>query len=74
MKEQITQLLDELGWIDLGKQKNPYMWSFLHEDSKTRMNIYHTTMTVTLQSPYVDPIKCESATIKDITDMANSIK
>jgi len=39
------------GWIDLGAQKNPKMISFKKEETNFRMNIYFTTMTVTLQSP-----------------------
>ncbi len=48
--EQIKELCEGLGWVDLGQQKNPYMISFIHEEKKDRINIYYTTMTVTRQN------------------------
>ncbi len=49
-EENIKLLCEGMGWIDLGKQKNPYMMSFIPEErSNIRMNIYFTTMTVTVQ-------------------------
>jgi len=49
-EQQIKLLCEGMGWVDLGKQKNPYMMSFIPEESSAiRMNIYFTTMTVTVQ-------------------------
>jgi len=45
---EIKELLTALGWTDLGQQKNPYMMSFIYNG--VRMNVYFTTMTVTVQS------------------------
>lgn len=47
--KQIKQLVTSFGWKDIGKVLNPYMISFLHEETKARMNVYYTTMTVTIQ-------------------------
>ena len=53
-KETNIKLLCEgMGWIDLGPQRNPYMMSFIPEErSNIRMNIYFTTMTVTIQKSH----------------------
>lgn len=49
-EKKIKLLCEGMGWIDLGPQKNPYMMSFVPEETSTiRMNIYFTTMTVTIQ-------------------------
>lgn len=48
---QIKELVCAFGWTDLGDQKNSFMISFRHEESKYRLNIYYTTGTVTLQAP-----------------------
>lgn len=47
--EEIKELAGAFGWIDLGPQKNSFMLSFRHEETGARMNVYHTTMTVTFQ-------------------------
>lgn len=49
--EQMKELICAFGWIDLGPQKNEWMISFQHEESKYRLNVYYTTGTVTLQAP-----------------------
>lgn len=67
-KQQITELLIALGWKDLGKQKNQYMISFLRDG--VRMNIYHTTMTTTVQSPYMDMQSQKECTLEDIEKLA----
>ncbi len=36
------------GWHQI-PSKNPLMVSFVHDDKGARMNVYHTTMTVTIQ-------------------------
>lgn len=41
------ELIQAYGWEDLGPQKNAYMLSFKKEN--LRMNIYFTTMTITIQ-------------------------
>ena len=49
-KRELKLLCEGLGWIDLGEQRNPYMISFAPEEHiNIRMNIYYTTMTVTIQ-------------------------
>ena len=45
-KQEIKELCEGLGWIDLGAQKNPKMISFKQEESGRRVNIYFTTMSV----------------------------
>jgi len=47
--EEITLLMEGLGYKDLGLQKNPYMISFIKEESNDRVNIYYGNMTVTIQ-------------------------
>lgn len=50
-KKKINELAGALGWILIEPQKNPYMISFkLEESDEIRINIYFTTMTVTVQS------------------------
>lgn len=49
MREEIKELCEALGWIDLGPQKNIYMMSFREEETGRRVNIYPTTMTVTVE-------------------------
>lgn len=49
-KDEITSLAAAFGWLDLGPQKNKSMISFKREEyDGWRMNVYFTTMTVTLQ-------------------------
>ncbi len=48
-REELKQFLEAFGWIDLGKVKNPYMYSFVKEETNERLNYYHTTGTVTIQ-------------------------
>lgn len=51
MKEQIKNIILKHGWVEV-ESKNQYMLSFvLSNDSKTRINYYFTSGTVTLQSP-----------------------
>lgn len=47
--EQIAALCETFGWVSMGKQKNPYMISFRHEETNRRINIYFTRMTVTIE-------------------------
>ncbi len=47
--EEIIPLIKAYGWVDLGQQRNPYMVSFVHEEYGDRMNVYFTTMTITVQ-------------------------
>lgn len=46
-KSEITELAAVYGFIDMGPQKNQYMYSYKSEAH--RMNIYFTTGTVTLE-------------------------
>jgi hypothetical protein len=46
-KEQITELAAVYGFVDMGEQKSKYMYSY--RNTKYRMNVYHTTGTVTFQ-------------------------
>jgi len=48
--QEIKELCEGLGWVDLGAQKNIHMISFAHEEKGDRVNIYFTTMTVTRQN------------------------
>lgn len=48
--DNVRELCVGMGWVDLGTQKNLYMVSFQKESTKDRLNIYFTTMTVTLQA------------------------
>lgn len=61
MQKTISELLTALGWTDLGPQKNKVMISFTRGD--VRMNVYFTTMTVTLQNMETHSLK----TIRDCT-------
>lgn len=55
-KEQITELCEALGWFSI-PSNNPHMISFKREDvSDTRLNIYPSTPTATLQRTG-EPIK-----------------
>lgn len=48
--EEIKELCEGMGWIEILPRKNPVMISFYPEEKKNiRMNIYFTTMTVTVQ-------------------------
>lgn len=49
MTQEIISLLQAYGFTNMGPQKNSYMFSFHHDEKKARINIYYTTMTVTLQ-------------------------
>lgn len=44
----IKELCQGFGWIPI-HSKNKYMISFQKEESKRRLNIYFTTMTVTIE-------------------------
>jgi hypothetical protein len=48
-KGQIKELCEGLGWIDMGPQKNQWMISFMQEETGRRVNIYFTTMTVSIE-------------------------
>ncbi len=48
MKEQITELCKALGWFPIAS-KNPLMISFRQEETERRLNVYFTTMTVTVE-------------------------
>lgn len=48
-KELIVQMAGAFGWQDMGPQKNAYMISFKNETGTIRLNVYFTTMTVTVQ-------------------------
>lgn len=48
--EEIKELASVFGWVDLGEQKNRLMLSFRNEANEDRMNVYYTTMTVTVQT------------------------
>ena len=47
MKDTIIELAECFGWEFINQEKNPLMYSFIKND--IRCNIYHTTMTVTIQ-------------------------
>ncbi len=48
--EEIKALCEGMGWIEILPKKNPVMISFHPEEKDNiRMNIYFTTMTVTIQ-------------------------
>lgn len=40
----------KMGWKNLGKQKNESMLSFLNDATSRRLNVYLSTMTVTVQN------------------------
>jgi hypothetical protein len=49
--EQIRGLAEGMGWIEILPQNNPRMISFKDEEFENyRINIYFTTMSVTVQS------------------------
>lgn len=50
--EDMKNLVKAYSWIEI-PSKNPIMYSFRHEERKIRMNIYFTTMTITLQGESV---------------------
>lgn len=50
--EQITDLCEGLGWVSLGPQKNLVMLSFKEEETQRRVNIYYTTMTVSIEDDH----------------------
>lgn len=48
MIQKIKELCEGMGWIEI--TSNPLMISFKpEENTRVRMNIYHTTMMVTVQ-------------------------
>lgn len=47
-KDAITELCNGLGWTSI-HSNNPYMISFMEEETKRRVNIYFTVMTVTIE-------------------------
>lgn len=49
--EEIKNLAGAYSWLPI-ESKNKYMISFKHEETEARMNIYFTTMTITIQWPY----------------------
>lgn len=46
-KKDIRELVGTYGWVEI-PSKNIYMISFSKDESKERMNVYFTTMTVTI--------------------------
>lgn len=46
-KQQITDLCEAFSWLPI-HSKNPYMLSFVKEETNQRLNVYFTRMTVTL--------------------------
>lgn len=46
-RTEITELCSALGWVPI-PSKNNYMISFKQEESGRRLNVYYTTMTVTI--------------------------
>ncbi len=49
--EKIRELAEAMGWVEIKPQNNPYMISFKDaEFEETRVNVYFTTMSVTVQS------------------------
>ncbi len=47
-KENIKELCEGLGWVSI-HSRNPYMISFMQEETNRRLNVYFTTMTVTIE-------------------------
>ena len=47
-KQQIAELCEGLGWLPI-HSKNPHMISFKQEETDRRLNVYYTTMTVTVE-------------------------
>ncbi len=46
----LKEIIEAYGFVDLGIQKNPYMYSY--KKGETRINYYHTTGTVTVQKEF----------------------
>ena len=49
-KQNIVSLLSAYGWIEIIPVRNPWMLSFIKEESsEIRINVYYSTMTTTVQ-------------------------
>ncbi len=46
--DSIKELCEGMGWTPI-HSRNPYMISFLQEETKRRLNVYYTTMTITIE-------------------------
>lgn len=47
--KEMSELLGAYSWISI-PSKDPYMISFRKEETEERMNMYFTTMTITIQA------------------------
>ena len=65
-KQQISELCEGLGWVSMGKQKNPYMISFMQEETGRRVNIYFTTMTVSIEDDCHQQTHHRNVTLEDL--------
>lgn len=68
--EEIKNMVSAYGWVDLGPQKNPYMISFRHDESHLRMNVYFTTMSVTIQHPDRHILSFRDVGVEQLEDIA----
>lgn len=65
--KKISDLAKAYGWRDLGPQKNYWMMSFMHDETGARINVYHTTGTVTLQ---LEGMRSMAKTWKNVKTMS----
>lgn len=61
----ITELCEGLGWLKI-YCKNPHMISFVQEETERRVNIYFTTMTVTIEDETHQQHHHRNVTLEDL--------
>ena len=68
MKEQITELCEGMGWFSI-PSKNPWMISFKKEETNQRINVYFTTMTVTIEDIHHHQTHYRNCTLEQLEQL-----